>query len=276
MRILSLFPFLLFAVIAVCCKVAERPGYPGGQEKFDLIPGCEKYFRQYDVKGAFVMYELKKGTYTANDTTYFNKGFLPGSTFKIFNSLVALETGVIADEHTVFKWDGKERMSPAWNKDTDLEQAFKNSTVWYYQELARKIGEARMQEYINKAGYGNGNISGGIDYFWLGGELRITPSQQIGLLTMLYKNELPFSQRTMDIVKRIMIAEQTEKLTLRGKTGWVSSSDNDQGWYVGYLEREGNVYFFATIVESTIRDNGQFAKSRVEITRSILKKLGLL
>lgn len=237
---------------------------------------ADKYFEQYKVKGAFVMYELDKNEYTATDTSYLNREFLPASTYKIFNSLVALETGVIADENVIFKWDGKERMSPAWNKDTDLKDAFKNSTVWYYQELARKIGIERMQHYVDTAGYGNRNISGGIDRFWLDGALRITPMQQVDLLKRLYKNELPFSMRTMNIVKGIMITEQTEHYTLRSKTGWAYLDKEDIGWYVGYVEKNNKVYFFATVIESKDKSNKLFVKSRVEITRSILRDRGIL
>lgn len=266
---------LVLTAITVSFKAFENTGDTGEKAKISLIPSGEKYFEQYQVKGAFMMYDLEKNEYTANDTSYFSKEFLPASTYKIFNSLVALETGVISNENVIFKWDGKERMSPAWNKDTDLKDAFKNSTVWYYQELARRIGAERMQQYLDKAGYGNRNISGGIDQFWLNGGLRITPMQQVDLLKRLYKNQLPFSQRTMDIVKSIMITEQTEQYTLRAKTGWAYLDQEDIGWYVGYLEKNNNVYFFATLIESKDKSNQQFAKSRIEITKSILKDLGL-
>ena len=66
-----------------------------------------------------------------------------------------------------------------------------------------------MKYLLDKANYGNADTSGGIDKFWLTGGLRITPEQEIDFLKRLYNNKLPFSQRTMDIVKKIMVFEQT-------------------------------------------------------------------
>jgi beta-lactamase class D len=257
--------FLLIFIAAVSFR-------QGNEEK----PSYQKYFTEYKVQGAFVLYDLHKDKYTFYNKDWYDKAFTPASTFKIFNSMVALETGAVKDENEVLKWDGQVRQNPAWNKDTDMAAAYKNSTVWFYQEMARRAGENKMNEYITKANYGNKNTGGGIDKFWLTGELRITPAQQIEFLKKLYRNDLPFSQRSIDIVKKIMIAEQTEKYTLRAKTGWGMVSETDQGWYVGYLEQGGNIYFFATIVECSDPKNEQFAKSRIEITRSILKEEGLL
>src|SRR5699024_11901349 len=77
----------------------------------------------------------------------------PASTFKICHSLIGLETGNIEDENHIIHWDSVERQLPIWNKDHDLKNAFKNSTVWYYQELAKTIGTSQMEDWLNKAQY---------------------------------------------------------------------------------------------------------------------------
>jgi len=74
------------------------------------------------------------------------------------------------------------RKVPAWNQDQDMKSAIGNSTVWFYQELARRIGQERMQHYLELARYGNRDMSGGIDQFWLEGGLTITPKEQIAFL----------------------------------------------------------------------------------------------
>jgi beta-lactamase class D len=51
----------------------------------------------------------------------------------------------------------------------------------------------------------------------------------------------------MDLVKDIMVREQTPDYTLRAKTGWLTSSKPQIGWFVGYLEQNKNVYFFLQI-----------------------------
>jgi beta-lactamase class D len=163
-----------------------------------------------------------------------------------------------------------------WNKDQDLKAAFRNSTVPYYQELARRVGGKRMKYWLDKAKYGNADTSGGIDRFWLSGGLRITPEQQIKFLVRLYKNDLPFSTKSIDIVKKIMIAQDTIGFVLRAKTGWSEQDSKSIGWYVGYLETGAGIYFFATCIQCADQENPDFAKARREITLSILKTLTLL
>lgn len=208
---------------------------------FDFAP----YFEGYD--GAFVLYSLKTGETLRYRPEQCAKGFLPASTFKILNSLISLETGVIADENTVIKWDGQKHQVAAWNKDHTMRSAIQVSAVWFYQELARRVGAERMQDYVNQADYGNKDISGQIDSFWLNGGLRISADEQIIFLNRLYLNDLPFSQRNLDMVKDILILEKTDSYTLSGKTG-SAVTESPVGWFVGYVEKGDNVLFFAANV----------------------------
>lgn len=232
-------------------------------------------YQQAGSEGSFVLFDRNQEQYTFYNEAQSEQGFIPASTFKIFNSLVGLETGMIKDENFVIAWDSVDRGRKEWNQSQDLKTAFKNSTVWYYQSLARKVGGERMKYWLDKAGYGNADTSGGIDQFWLKGGLRITPRQQVDFLQKLYNNELPFSQRSMDIVKKIMIAEQTPDHTLRAKTGWSSQGIYDIGWYVGYVETKGNVYFFANCMQTANFDTKDFGPARKEIAFTILDDLGI-
>lgn len=232
-------------------------------------------FRELGIEGSIVVYDQNKNQFYEHNAPRNSTAFFPASTFKIFNALVALETGVIRDEVTVLTWDGIQRNIAAWNRDTNLRQGFKDSTVWFYQVLARKIGHERMQKFINQVGYGNRQIgtSEQIDRFWLSGPLKITPKQEIEFLQRLYRNDLPFSQRSLDLVKDIMVREQTPDYVLRGKTGWTDSTTPENGWFVGYLEQNKNVYFFATNMDMRNDNDGV---NRIEITRRSLQALGLL
>lgn len=236
-------------------------------------PDFGKYFQQTGVKGTFLLYDLKKNQYFVYDAQRANTRFIPASTFKIFNSLVALETGAVQDENEVLKWDGVKRDFPEWNQDQTMRMAIKYSTVWFYQEMARRVGQERMQRYIDLVNYGNRDISGGIDQFWLQGGLRISPKEQIDFLVKLYRDELPFSKRTIATVKDILINEKTDDYVLRGKTGWAWQFTPQVGWYVGYLERAGNAYFFAINMDITKPDD---TKARISITKGILGDLGLI
>ena len=260
--------YLFLILVFICIKSFSQ--------NFIEKPEYKNLFDEFNIRGSFVLFDLEKNQYTCYNKAQLDSSFLPASTYKIFNSLVGIETGVIPDENYIIKWDGAIYSNESWNKDTDLKTAYKNSTYWYYQELARRVGEEKMKFYVNMAGYGNMDISGGIDQFWLKGNLRISPLQQIEILKKLYENKLPFSERTFSIVKKIMIEEDTLGYVLRAKTGWADQPGLDIGWYVGYIEKENKVYFFATCIQCTNTRNPNFAKSRKLITRKILAKLNII
>lgn len=235
----------------------------------------KKFYDQYNVQGSFIVYDQKNDQYMVYNQEQMSVPFTPASTFKIFNSLVSLETGTVKDEHVVFKWDGKERPLVAWNKNTDMKEAFKNSTVWYYQELAKGVGENQMKSWLDKAKYGNADITGGIDGFWLWGNLRITPSEQIDFLKRLHDDKLPFSKRSMDIVKDIMVVKDTLGCVVRAKSGSGKQGGQYVGWYVGYVTTKDNVYYFSNCIQSTEKRT-DFGEARFEIASDILDELKIL
>ncbi|MCX6272348.1 MAG: class D beta-lactamase [Bacteroidetes bacterium] len=233
----------------------------------------KKFYDRYRVEGSFSLYDPGNDRYILYNPTQFKQGFIPASTFKIVNSLIGLETGVIRDGDFVIQWDSVIRPNPKWNVDQDLKTAFKNSTVWYYQELARRVGGKQMKRWLDEARYGNADTSGGIDRFWLNGGIRISPEQQIGFLQRLHDSKLPFSQRAMDIVKQIMIAKDTLGYIIRAKTGRSSQDGKEIGWYVGYLENNNHLYYFANCIQTNDPDNQEFAAARINIVYQILDEL---
>lgn len=235
----------------------------------------KRIYDKYNVQGSFILYDQKNDQYTIYNQKQTAEPFTPASTFKIFNSLVSLETGAIKDENVIFKWDGKERQQQAWNKDTDMKNAFSNSTVWYYQELAKRVGENNMKIWLDRANYGNGNITGGIDGFWLWGKFRVTPNAQIEFLRKLHDGKLPFSKRSMDIVKEIMIVKDTIGTVVRAKTGTGKQDQKYVGWYLGYVTTKDNVYYFSNCIQSTDR-NPDFGSARFDIVTAIFDELKLL
>ncbi len=201
-----------------------------------------------------------------------DSGFAPASTFKIPNSLFALEAGVISVDDTL-RWDGVQRPVPRWNADQNMRSAFSYSTVWYYQEMARRIGTERMRHFLDTLGYGNGNMEGGIDRFWLGRGMRITPLEQIAFLQRLVANKVPFTQRVIALVKEIMIVEQKPEYILRAKTGRGGEGLPETGWYVGYVESGEQTHIFALNIDVwKMKD----VDARITITRKILAAEGIL
>lgn len=192
--------------------------------------------------------------------------------------MIALETGVIADENEIIKWPGKTDMIKYGNRpniyhDMSLKEAFKLSAGWDV-ELAKKIGKDRYKKFLMKSNYGNTDISIMDPDFWNFGKLTISPANQIKILIGVYEETLPFSKRSFRILKSIMKEEETNTYTLRAKTGWTRESGKDTGWWVGYVERKDNVYFFATrLIKDRNSSNPNFGNCRKDITKTVLKQL---
>ena len=249
----------------------EQPAIQEKEAEY-IYEDLSTFFIGYD--GCFVLYDLEANTYTIHNKEKSTKRLPPNSSFKIYNSLIGLESGILKDENTLFKWDGTKHSIEAWNRDHTLASAFSNSVVWYYKMLATQVGEKTMQEYIDKIEYGNKDISGGIDRFWLQSSIKISPMEQIDLLRKFYNDELPFKKENVAIVKKIMILSNENGTVFRGKTG-SGMKDNKyiNGWFVGYVEKEGKAYLFATNIEAAQDADGKKAK---EITIELLKSKDLL
>lgn len=238
----------------------------------------QKPFTDCGLHGSTTIYDYHNDRWIFTDSADAQRETLPASTFKIINSLIALETGVVKDEHEVLPWDGVKRDVAAWNASTDMAQAFKNSTVWFYVKLAEKVGKDKYKTYLRKSAYGNGNISTGLGAdFWNYGAFGVTPVNQIEFLVRLYQEKLPFSKNTFVKVKDLMIEEENAAYVLRGKTGWTRADGQDIGWWVGYLEKDGNVYFFATrLTKPNASINPNFAACRRDVTKAVFRTLGIL
>ena len=230
-------------------------------------------FENYNVKGTMLIESLDgKERYVYNEARA-KTPLLPASTFKIPNTLIALQEGVV-DAQSIIVWDGVERSIKAWNQDQTLSLAFKSSCVWCYQKFARGIGLEKYDAYLQKLHYGNEKTGMDVERFWLDGELRISAYEQIAFLKKLYKNDLPFRQEHIDILKAIMVDEQGKNFTIRAKTGWaVPNGGEHHGWYVGYAESSKSVYFFAT---NLIIDSSDELPLRKLLSVEALKTKGIL
>ncbi|MBT7827082.1 MAG: class D beta-lactamase, partial [Bacteroidetes bacterium] len=227
---------------------------------------------------SILIYNQKDDEYYSNDFEWAQKGFLPASTFKICNSIIALETGVVENDSTMFIWNGVERNMDIWEQDLIFRDAFHFSCVPCYQDIARQIGVERMNEYLKKFEYGNMKVdSSSIDLFWLEGESKISQYQQIDFLKRFYNKELPISDRTFTIMKRLMLLAEKEEFKISGKTGWSIRNGNNNGWFIGYLEKGSEVYFFATnITPDQEFDLSLFPVIRKDISMKALQLLKII
>jgi beta-lactamase class D len=235
----------------------------------------KSYFDEFGVEGCFVLYDLMNNKYHIYNSDRANTRFYPASTFKILNTISALESKVAQDENFFLKWDGVSGVIPSHKQDHTLKLAFQNSTLWFYQEIARRIGLEQMQEIVNKVNFGNKDIGKEVDQFWLEGPLKISALEYIEFFKGIHLKAFAFDKETYVRAKKIFIEQQTQDYTLRAKTGTTVFEDEQFCWYVGYIERTDNVYFFAMNVSSERPENfleGKAVKARVPLTKMILEK----
>jgi len=228
----------------------------------------EALYKQNNIKGSILIESFDSNfryQYMVDD----KESFIPASTFKIPNTLIMLQEGLIKDLHEVIKWDGKEREYAFWNKDQNLKSAFQYSCVWCYQYYASKIGDEKYRAYLRKFDYGNFLTGNDVTRFWLDGELRISVNDQINFLRKVYKEELPIKKKHIKTLKNIMLSEEHHNYKVWSKTGW-SGKD---GWYVGYLTRGNKTWFFANHIEIRHKSDLKFRK---KLTIEAFKALNII
>jgi beta-lactamase class D len=233
-------------------------------------------FDKYGIDGCFVLYNQTDNEYIKYNSNLCDTGYIPASTFKIPNSLIALEEGVVKDTNQIFNWDGHEWPNKSWNHDQTLKTAMKYSCIWVYFRIAEQIGIKKYQDYVDSFDYGNRNLTGPPTRFWLAGLFRISADQQIDFLKRFYNYELPkISRRTVDIVKDIIIIEQTNNYKFSGKTGGGMLTDTDYiMWLVGYLEKDNKPYFYAMNFKTN--DYNRTSHARYDLTKDILRELKVI
>lgn len=237
-----------------------------------------KILMNNSVTGTILFFDEKENIFHSNDFDEAEKANLPASTFKIPNSIIGLETQILQDENTIFEYDGEVRRMEIWEDDLTLRDAFQRSCVPCYQELARKIGTDRMQQHLDSLKFGEMEVHDeNLDTFWLVGNSKISPFEQIDFLKRFYNAELPISEQTTKTMKKVMILEANAAYTLRGKTGLSVGDEVDLGWFVGFVEKDNHVYYFATKIrpkENLTRN--EFMELRKSVTMEALKQLHIL
>ena len=234
------------------------------------------------MEGTFVIHDIRKGMTQVYNPARAEKRFIPASTYKIANSLIALETGVVSDSEFELPLDTAivkpmNWWPESWRKKQTLKTAFQNSVYWYYQEIARRVGEDRMKAYLQKLDYGNQDMGGGLDTFWLIGDLRISPFEQVDFLHRLYAGDLDVSERSLRIVKEMMVLEEKSAYRLSGKTGTAEiTRTKELGWLVGYLERGNEVYIYALNMEGERVWEDWPPQKRKELVYDILEELKII
>ena len=232
----------------------------------------ESVFVGADVNATLVIESLDGGTRYVFDEDRAATRFCPASTFKVANSLIALDQGAATGEGVEFRWDGTERSVAAWNQDHTLASAIAVSCVWCYQQIARQVGRENYTEELRRLDYGNASIGDEVDQFWLDGSLRISADEQVRFLRSLRQTPPPFGGSLIAVLDDIMTIEQKDGYTLRAKTGWTGSGQHI-GWFVGSLHAGSETWLFA--MNFDMHDASQ-ASLRQSLTLGAFQTLGIL
>lgn len=285
MKILKIcFTPILIGLIMLCsanCKTKKDYSF-SFVEKLTLRSDFKKYFDNCNAGGCMVIFDNNEQQWLVSDSVLAKTTKLPASTFKIINMLIALETGVISSENEIIKFPGKidtikYGYRPDIYHDMTVKEAFEVSAGWVFVDLAKKIGLDNYFRYLKECSYGNQNLTEPGDDFWNFGEFGISPINQVNFIRNLNEGILPFSERNMEIVKRVMITEQTENYVIRAKTGWTRENGFNTGWWVGFVETKQGIWYFATLLlQDRQYNSANFGSCRKEITKSIFKDLGVL
>jgi beta-lactamase class D len=263
-------------LLAATALVPSRALANVAPQRSEIRADLAKHFADEGTSGTFVGYKTEDYLIVASDKDRSGEPKLPASTFKIPNSLIALETGVVGDpDKDIFKWDGVVRSIEGWNRDHTLRSAIAVSAVPVYQEIARRIGAARMQKYLELLEYGNHDIGGGIDQFWLTGALRIDPVQQVDFVDRLRRGVLPVSKRSQDLVRDILPVTKVGDSVIRAKTGLLGAElgKPSLGWLVGWAEKGSEQTVFALNMDC--REPRHIA-DRMKVAQQCLADIGAI
>ncbi len=229
------------------------------------------YFGKYE--GSFVLYDLKKDTWSIHNMKRATLRVAPNSTYKLYDALFGLEEDVITPENTFIAWDGKNYPFDTWNNDQTLQSAMSNSVNWYFQSLNEQLGVPSVHKYIQQINYGNENINGDFSSYWMESSLKISPIEQVELLTKLQNNSFSFAPENINAVKDSICLFSSDAGSFYGKTGTGRVNGQDvNGWFIGYIETADNTYFFATNIGA---DSNATGGNATEITMSILSDMDI-
>lgn len=220
-----------------------------------------------------VIASLDGSTTYVHDVQRARRRYPVASTFKILNTLIALQEGAVKGKDEIIRWDGHQYDFPGWNHDQSLESAFKVSCVWYYQELARRVGAEKYRDYLRLCSFGKLDEPFEATTFWLDGSLRASAFEQVDLLRRVCSRSLPFSAAAYETLGEIMIVEKTSKVVIRAKSGWAARGLQQQGWYVGWVDTGRGVWLFAMNMD--LLSPGELSL-RQRITREALQVKGII
>lgn len=204
-------------------------------------------------KGCFLLYNIKTNTFEKTmGEDVCRESFPACSTFKVPLAVIAFDSGILKNETQILKWDGKKDSRDVANKNHTAKTWMSDSIVWFSQRITKKLGEPKLQTYLNNFNYGNKDLSAGLSEAWLvspaatTAALKISAYEQVEFMKKLWSNSLPVSKKAMTLTQDITYLETSPNgFKLNGKTG-SNFYDQDKkqhfGWFIAHIQKEDKEY----------------------------------
>lgn len=284
-------PSFLGIVLAAACG-DKQPTSPPAAPGAPAAPAVPAKPAPIDLDGlvdgpACFVVRGPDGTVRQSDEALCAKRLRPASTFKIPNALIGAEVGLLDGPDAIMTYDATAYPKEAfwfddWARDQPLREAIRISAVPLFRRLAVQIGPERMQRHLDAFAYGNRDLSGGQDRFWLsGGGLAISALEQVEFLHKLVAGTLPVSAKAMATTRDALPSEPAGDATLHWKTGTdreppTAGADRRPwtAWLVGWVERPDGNHVFACWLED-LGEFEQVTSRRMAFCKGVLARLGL-
>ena len=275
-RLRGIFLFIVTASLFLCAVPTLAFSY-SPQNRSDLpknikrISNLELSNAFHGYEGSFVLYNSRENSWSVYDPDNARKRISPNSTYKIYDALLGLESGVISPESSVISWNGEACPFEAWEGDQDLNSAIKNSVNWYFQSIDSQLGSDSIKSFLHTIQYGNQQTGSDMDLYWTDSSLKISPLEQVELLKKFNENEFHFSPDNISAVKKALQLSSSDAGNFFGKTGTGRIDNRDvNGWFVGYVETSDNTYYFSVNIKADSNASGSAA---AKIAMSVLSDL---
>ncbi|GMU43100.1 MAG: class D beta-lactamase [Xanthomonadales bacterium] len=263
MRPASVLLFALAALAALAASTADA-----------MLAG--HFGRRY---GALEIYDAQSKLSFRVNTPRLSERLPPCSTYLLPHFAIALGTGVLRSSDSRIEFDAARHPESAnwpssWRRDQTYASALKDSVQWYAQELSVRMGSERLQRNLKRIKYGNADVGGGLERFWMS-SLRVSAFEQLDFLRAFRDGKLGFNPGVTRLLQEALVIERTPDYTIYGKYGSCPQTDDSYlGWLVGYVEKPGKVWYYALNLDG--KSLAEFAGARLQIVKGAMQELGFL
>lgn len=233
-------------------KTEKKESENTGEEMLDLSNAFNS------INGCAVLYSPLENKYSLYNKDMAEQEVTPYSTFKIISTLAGLHNNIIEDETSTMNYNGVEYPNPEWNENLTLQTAFQTSCIWYFRQIIDSVGVDEIKKELTELGYGNCDISQWegsnvnpykeLNGFWLNSSLKISPLEQVKILSEIFEGESMYDSENIEILKKVMLIQDNEEQKIYGKTG---SGSDGEAWFVGFTEKEQQRQYFAVYLSDS-------------------------